>query len=477
MGINELLEDVQIIAIVCNQWGDTGKGKFSDYFASTWADVVARGTGGNNAGHTVVVNGKTRVFHLLPAGIVNDAQGKITVLGNGMVIDLKSLCEELDELDKEGASYRNLIISKDANVIMPHHILFDKARDKSQKAGGVGSTGRGIGPCYTDKIARRGITLGDFFDKNKLGKKIDKQLEFYSSFGLKCDDIILEAEKYFERIKVYVKDSVSEMHKFKREGKKILIEGAQGLLLSIEHGTYPYVTSSDCSINGTAAGVGFSAGDVDLTLGIVKFPFMTRVGAGPFPTEFGGELSEKYCAEEITKKDELKKYGIAFSENNGKLSYNANSENIKEMMNSEDEFVCGIGVRLAAGEYGATTGRPRRTGWADAVAGKYGVGINGQLMILTKVDSISGMKNFKICFGYETPSGASEDFSKDESFLRNAKPIYREYDGYGDISNYKEFSKLPESLKAAIGDFEKFTGGKVAIISVGAERDQTIVVD
>jgi adenylosuccinate synthase len=456
MSFQKLLENVRVLAIVCNQWGDTGKGKFSDYFAESWADVIARGTGGNNAGHTVVVNGKQRIFHLLPAGVVHDSRGKITILGNGMVIDVQDLIKELEDLESEGLTYDNLMISKDAHVVMPWHVSIDKAKNSSQKDGGIGSTGRGIGPCYVDKIARRGITIGDLFDLGLFKKNVEKIKSFYPEQEINTEKTVQEFHELGKEIKTYVKDTVSEMHKFHREGKKILLEGAQGLLLSIEHGTYPFVTSSDCSVNGTASGVGLSAKEVDLCLGIIKFPFMTRVGAGPFPTEFGGEESEKYCAEDGHRRpDEAKNYG----------------NKVLQMINSKNDFEKGIGIRMIAGEYGATTGRPRRTGWTDAVSAKYARGINGPHFILTKVDSLAGADEFKICYSY----GGETEFKKDHSFLKNAKPVYKTYKGYGSICNIREFEKLPESLKEAIADFEDFTGGKVAVVSVGPEREQTIV--
>jgi adenylosuccinate synthase len=246
--------------------------------------------------------------------------------------------------------------------------------------------------------------------------------------------------------------------------------------LSIEHGTYPYVTSSDCSLNGTASGVGLSARMVDLPLGIVKFPFMTRVGAGPFPTEFGGRISEAYCAEDgHTKLDELKQYGIAHQLIGGKVRYDMNDPKIIEMINSKDEFIQGIGIRLAAGEYGATTGRPRRTGWTDGVIAKYAAGINGPIFVLTKADSLSGAKEFKLAYGYEKGDQESDTFSKSEGFLRGVTPQYKSYEGYGDISQVRQYDKFPSSLREAIGDFEEFSGGRVVIVSVGADRDETVV--
>ncbi len=476
MSLDKLLKGVRIVAVICNQWGDTGKGKFSDYFSLHWADVTARGTGGNNAGHTVVVNGKEKIFHLIPAGISNDAEGKITVLGNGMVIDVEVLCHELDELDEEGQTYNHLLISKDANVIMPYHINRDKAKDQSQLKGGIGSTGRGIGPVYTDKVSRKGVVIEDLFDKDRLSRKINEIREVYPEQSINTDKVIELLSLFSKRLKPFVRDTVSQMHRFYRDGKNILLEGAQGLLLSLEHGTYPYVTSSDCSLNGTASGVGLSAKMVDLPLGIVKFPFMTRVGAGPFPTELGGENSEKYCAEDRhTKEDELKKYGISYKKVDNKIVYDRNDSTILDMINSKDEFIQGIGIRMKAGEYGSTTGRPRRIGWTDGVAARYAVGINGPLFILTKPDSLSGINEFKICHGYKDGNKITREFSKSEEFLRSVSPQYKSYEGYGDISEIRTFKELPNGLRNAIDDFEDYTGGKVVIVSVGADREETIV--
>jgi len=474
--LSNLVKDKQIIAIVCNQFGDTGKGKFSDYFASHWADVIARGTGGNNAGHTIVVNGKQKIFHLLPSGITEDKNGKINILGNGMVIDIKALCEELKELEKENITYNNLMISKDAHVIMPWHVSQDRAKNMSQKSGGIGSTGRGIGPCYADKIARRGIKKSDLFDKEILEKKVNKIKQFYPEQNIDFSQVLQELSPCIEKIKPFVKNTIQEIHKLKEQGKKICIEGAQGLFLSIEHGTYPYVTSSDPSLNGTANGVGLNARDIDLTLGLIKFPFMTRVGAGPFPTELGAKESEDHCAQDgITLKAELKKYQIPHEEENGKIKYDPSHKKILEMINSQDSLIQGIGIRLAASEYGATTGRPRRTGWTDAILGKYARRINGPRFILTKVDSLAGAEKFGICYGYKLNNNSFIEYDQDEKFLKQLVPEIKYYPGYKNISQIKDFGSLPEGLKQAIEDFEDFTGGKVAIISVGPEREQTIV--
>ncbi|MBU0760746.1 MAG: adenylosuccinate synthetase [Nanoarchaeota archaeon] len=467
MSLSNLTKDKQIIAIVCNQFGDTGKGKFSDYFAANWADVIARGTGGNNAGHTIILNGKEKILHLLPSGIIQDSKGKINILGNGMVIDIKALCQELEELEKENLTYKNLMISKDAHIIMPWHVSQDRAKNMSQKSGGIGSTGRGIGPCYADKIARRGIKIADLFDEEVLEYKINKIKQFYPEQEIDFQKTLSELKPYIEKIKPFVKNTITEIHKLKEQGKKICLEGAQGLFLSVEHGTYPYVTSSDPSINGTASGVGLNAQDVDLTLGIIKFPFMTRVGAGPFPTELGGKSSEEYCAQ-----------GLEHDEDYEIKTYigNANKqEKTIDLMNSEDEFTQGVGIRLAAGEYGATTKRPRRTGWTDAVLAKYARRINGPHFILTKVDSLAGAKQFGICYGHKLNGNTTTEYDQNGKFLKQITPELKFYDGYSDISQVKDFDSLPEGLKQSIKDFEDFTGGKVEIISVGAGRDETIV--
>lgn len=470
MKLDNLIQNHQTIAIICNQWGDTGKGKLIDYF-SEWADVIARGNGGNNAGHTVIVNGKKKIFHLLPSGIMHD---KINILGNGMVIDLKVLCEELDELKKENISYKKLMISQDANVIMPYHIEEDKRTNESQKNGGIGTTGKGIGPCYSDKIARKGISIGDLFNKDTLVGKIKKASEFYPNVNI--DKIVEELEPYKEKIEPFVKNTISKMHKLLKNNKKILIEGAQGLLLSIEFGTYPYCTSSECSINGVAFGVGISAKAIDLPIGVVKFPYMTRVGAGPFPTELGKD-SEKYCAKGLEHdiKFELKKYEIPFDEENNDIKYDHKHPNIIELMNSDNPFLQGIGIRLAGEEYGATTGRPRRIGWTDATAARYAVNINGPNLFLTKVDVLSGANTFKICYEYEDKRCNLLEFSRDCELLEQINILYRVYGGYNEISDIRTYDELPLNLKNSFEDFEKFSGGKIIGVSVGAERDQIII--
>jgi adenylosuccinate synthase len=479
--ITALLNDVQSVAVVCNQWGDTGKGKFSDIFAE-WGDVIARGTGGANAGHTTVVGDEKRIFHLIPAGIIYDAAGKINILGNGMVLDLKILSYELDELDRSGLPYENLMISLDAHVTLPYHISLDKQKNTSQKGGGIGSTGRGIGPTYADKISRGGVMVRDLFDRDALAKKVKALSKSYKeSHGIiiKPDDAISELATYSRWAKPFARDTISEMHRFMTEGKRIVLEGAQGLLLSIEHGTYPYVTSSDCSINGTASGVGLSAKMIDKVFGIVKFPYMTRVGAGPFPSELGGEASEKHCAAGLEHDviHELQDAKVPFTQKdgNGFPKYNHGHRAIKRLINSKDPFLQGVGIRLAGEEYGATTGRPRRTGWTDLVALKYAVGINGPDVILTKADVLEGADKFSVCEGYNV-DGRNQGFTRDSNTLSRCRPDLITFNGFNDkLSDLTRFDELPSGLKYSIKLAEERARCRVCVISTGPERSQYIV--
>jgi adenylosuccinate synthase len=474
MPIAGIVKDAQTVAIVCNQWGDTGKGKFADFFAAHWADVIARGTGGNNAGHTVVVNDTQRIFHLLPTGIIHDGSGKVNILGNGMVIDIEVLCREMDEVRNEGMPHDNLMIAEEAHVIMPYHIGRDKSKFASLTEGGIGSTGRGIGPCYTDRVARRGIFIKDLFDKQVLRKKIKRVAEYYPEIHVDADNIISGMQPFIDKIRPYVRDTITEIQKFKSQGKKILLEGAQGLLLSIDYGTYPYVTSSDCSINGTAQGTGLSPRDIDLTLGVVKFPYMTRVGGGPFPTELGGTASEQYCAQGLEHDNsyELKKAGVPFEENGGRIRYDNKHPNIIKMMNSGDPFEQGVGIRLSGAEYGATTARPRRVGWTDLMALKYAVRTNGRDVVLTKVDVLQGAREIKLCDGYE----GIGPYRPNADLLCHAEPHYKSFPGFeDDLRALSDRAELPKGLEESIAFMEDFTGARVRLISTGPDRKQTIV--
>lgn len=468
MNIERLVgEDAQIAGVLCLQFGDSGKGKISDLLMRTWGDVNARGTGGANAGHTVYVKGKRRVFHLLPVGITYDREGKITMLGQGMVIDPFELWKEMNDVTASGGSYTNLQISQDAHVVMPYHLEMDKG-NKTQTNGGIGSTGRGIGPAYADKIARFGVTMRDLTDKDTLVRRLRHIKEASPERNIDVDQITTSMYEVARHLAPFMRDTSSELRKLLERGKKVVLEGAQGTLLSVEHGTYPYVTSSDCTLNGTASGVGLSARKVDSVLGICKFPFMSRVGGGPFPTEFGGAESAAYCAREV----------------NGKAAHTRECEaahyagRVDELLNSSDPFLKGIGVRMAADEYGATTGRPRRVGWVDAFSARYATWINSvDKLVLTKVDALEGINSIQICTAYENASGLPLDFPRSPAELACAQPVYgMKYPGPFACRGIRDYSNLPEGLRTAIEHFRWCVGAPVGAISTGPEAEDTIVL-
>lgn len=456
-----VVDKVKVAAVVCNQWGDTGKGKFVDLF-SHWADIIARGTGGNNAGHTIVLNGKKYIFHLIPSGILKDSEGKINVMGSGMVVNLKTVIEELDALEKNGCSYNGLRISQRANLILPYHQMLDGAQSGMQK-GSIGTTGRGIGPAYADKVARFGVLLGDLNDRDGFIKKLKRAADYHSPLEIDLDQIVERQLNFYQRIKYFVCDTDSLVRRAVSDEKRVLLEGAQGLLLSIEYGTHPYVTSSDTSRIGLAQGVGLLPEDIDLTLGIVKFPFMTRVGNGPFPTEYGEKQSEEYCAED-----------------NG----NAHQRPVEErdyshlglLINDSDEFRKGIGIRLKANEYGATTQRPRRVGRTDLVALSYALNINGPNVILTKPDCVTGMETVELGVGYEDESGGVITKIQHGSEIQyGLKGVYNRFDGWTEyLASCRTRSDLPGNFLNIVDYLERETGANVKLISVGPEAEQTV---
>lgn len=492
-----ILDNKQVIAVVCNQWGDTGKGKFVDYFAD-WADVIARGTGGANAGHTITVNDKVFIFHLIPSGILYDTQGKINIIGRGVVLDPFVLIEELDILKKEGINVKNLRISHEAPLILPHHLLIDRYTDSVQK---LGTTGRGIGICYGDYVMRQGLFVNDMQNpdafKEKLSKYIASKQHILAAMDKEIAKKILSHEHllngtlwdekelinpkkvielytkdYAKRVGPYVTNTSRLLKNMHAQGKHILLEGAQGTLLSIDYGTTRYQTSSDATIEGLTKGVGLKEQQVDYIFGITKSFYMTRVGNGPFPTEFGGKKSETYCIEGHTKQEEKEKY----------------ENKIPALLASKDEFLKGIGIRLIANEYGATTGRTRRCGWLDLVALKYSMEINGKHLTLTKVDVLTGIPKIRLCIGYTykgkkmnyegktlRPGQKLDTFPRFSDILYSCTPTYKEFDGWKeDISGIKTYEKLPHQIKTIVEYMEKFTGGTVDVISVGPDRKETI---
>ncbi len=337
------------------------------------------------------------------------------------------------------------------------------------------------------------------YDEDRLKAKLETLTEeLYPGFDINIDEVIAELNPFAERIKPFVRDTIAEMHRFYREGKKILIEGAQGLLLSIEFGTVPYATSSDCSLNGTASGVGLSAKLVDLPLGIVKFPYKTRVGNGPFPSEYGGLVSEEYCAAGLEHDMfyEVKEYlgmdlnlgeirrlqkagdtlALAVHEKSVVEYIKANREKVVELINSDDPFIRGVGIRIAGAEYGATTKRPRRTGMTDLVALKRAMLHNGPNIVLTKPDVFKGAKEFELVDGYEL-DGSDIEFTRDCEKLRRVQVRTKRFAGFNDdLASLTDYRDAPAGIKEAIDYIEEFTGGRVRIMSTGAEQSETIII-
>ncbi len=413
------------IAIIGTQWGDEGKGKIVDIL-SEQADAVVRFQGGNNAGHTLVINNIKTILHLIPSGIFND--NTVCVIGNGVVIDPKVLIEELETLKKAGVnvSRETLKISSNAHIIMPYHISVDLLREKKK----IGTTGRGIGPAYEDKIARKGIRFSDLIEPDMLKEKIydiieEKNLiiKFYNGEALDPAKIYSEFEAYGKALKEFCCDSHILLNSMIEQGKNILFEGAQGVLLDIDHGTYPYVTSSNTTSGNIFSGSGVGYNSLDKLIGIVK-AYTTRVGEGPFPTEL------------------------------------------------HDSF--GDMLRDKGGEYGSTTGRPRRCGWLDMVALKYAINLTGiDTLALTKLDVLDGFNEIKICTSYRINGKEVDSFTNNINLLNNVNPVYETLEGWSgvDYKNVKNLEELPEAAQNYIALIEKLSGVSVSIVSVGPERD------
>ncbi len=420
-----------VTVVVGTQWGDEGKGKVIDYFARD-VDVIARYQGGANAGHTVIINGKKFIFHLIPSGILY--RDKICVIGNGVVVDPVSLFEEISFLEKNGIKVDGrLFISENAHITMPYHKLLDQIEDKFRGKGKLGTTGRGIGTTYADKYNRIGIRAVDFLDDDVFYEKLKIALElknylfreYYKEKILNADRIYKEYKPVREKMKKYVINSVLFINEMIDKGKKILAEGAQGTFLDIDFGTYPYVTASNPISGGVCTGLGIPPTKIDKVIGVVK-AYTTRVGKGPFPTEIKDFLGEK--------------------------------------------------LRRLGNEYGATTGRPRRCGWFDSVIVKFAKTVNGlDEVIITKLDVLSGIEKLKIGVAYKYKGKIYNDYPLNTNVFSNCEVIYEEMDGWNeDISNIKEYEKLPKNTKKYLERIKELTGVKISGISVGSEREQMI---
>lgn len=496
MTLERLLHDVKTLAIVCNQWGDTGKGKFVDYFAKEWADIIARGTGGANAGHTIVVNGRQLILHLIPSGIQHDRDGKINMIGSGVAFDPRAAIKELEALQQADITYNRLMIAHDAKLVLPQHLLIERLKEFLAGRNKIGTTGRGIGEVYGDYVLRIGLTVNDMLNPDIFRAKLERNLQAKGPFLKSFDRDNLEAMMqlpqmgsgaFFDRERILNRNAIIETYlgygrtldgfihdtkAFLRERlgrSRILLEGAQGHLLSIDYGAHPYVTSSDCSIQGLARGVGLKESEVDKVLGIVKAFYMTRVGEGAFPTELGGEQSAAWCAAHKREEEQAQFSDVS--------------------VNDADPFRQGIAIRRAGNEYGATTGRPRRVGWLDLPLLQAATAVNGSEVILTKVDVLDGCGEIKVCtqHAYKGPQirrGQQHVFDwwllnralMEEDILRHCEPCYQTFPGWmSDISGCRTYEALPAPLRHIIEYVESTASVRVRMISVGPERGQTIV--
>ncbi|MEU3272388.1 adenylosuccinate synthase [Saccharomonospora sp. NPDC006951] len=420
------------IVLIGAQWGDEGKGKATDLLGDR-VQWVVRYQGGNNAGHTVVLpDGQDFALHLIPSGILTP--GVTNVIGNGVVVDPGVLLDELSGIEERGVDTERLLISADAHLIMPYHVAIDKVTERYLGAKRIGTTGRGIGPCYQDKVARVGVRVQDLLDEKILRQKVEAALEFknqvlvkvYNRKALDPDEVTDTVLEQGERFAHRIADTRLLLNKALEAGETVLLEGSQGTLLDVDHGTYPFVTSSNPTSGGASVGSGIGPGRITTVLGILK-AYTTRVGSGPFPTELHDEAGEN--------------------------------------------------LRKAGGEFGVTTGRSRRTGWFDAVIGRYAVRVNGITdYFLTKLDVLSGLERVPVCVGYEVDGFRTDDMPMTQTDVHHAVPIYEELPGWWeDISQCRTFEELPANARAYVERIEELVGARVSAIGVGPGREQTIV--
>ncbi|MCD0443550.1 adenylosuccinate synthase [Glycomyces sp. A-F 0318] len=420
------------IAVVGTQWGDEGKGKVTDLLGAEM-DYVVRYQGGNNAGHTVVTpDGTKYAIHLVPVGILTP--GVVPVIANGVVVDPKFLISELDELTAGGVDVSNLKLSADAHLIMPHHRALDRVVERYLGGARIGTTGRGIGPAYADKVARQGIRVQDLLDPKILSIKLEQILreknqilvKVYNRKAIDPAAVVEEYLAYAERLKPYIADTRLLLNRALDAGKNVLLEGAQATMLDVDHGTYPFVTSSNPTTGGACVGTGIAPNKITTSIGIIK-AYTTRVGSGPFPTELFDEFGEFL----------LKK----------------------------------------GGEYGVTTGRRRRCGWFDAVLGRYAVRVNGITdLFVTKLDVLSELERVPICVAYEVDGERVEEMPMTQTDVHHAKPVYEYHDGwFEDISHCRKFDELPLNAQRYIERLEELCGAQVSVVGVGPGREENII--
>lgn len=418
--------------VLGTQWGDEGKGKIVDYLAQK-ADVVIRSQGGNNAGHTVVADGQSFALRLLPSGILFSE--KTCIIGNGVVVNPEVLLEELDGMVKKGVTISKLEVSTRAHVIMPYHIRIDEEDEKLRGDDKIGTTKNGIGPCYADKINRVGIRIGDLMDRDVFYQKLKTNLElknrlfatYYNCEGFEFEEIFTKYTALAERIRPYVKDTEYSANQYIKEGKKVLFEGAQATMLDLDHGTYPFVTSSNPTAGGACVGSGVGPRMMSNIIGVVK-AYTTRVGAGPFPAEQSNKIGEY--------------------------------------------------LRETGHEFGTVTGRSRRCGWFDSVVVRYAAMLNSlDYLAITRVDILDGLDTINICKGYMYKGIELKEYPESLNILQDVEPVYEELPGWKtDISGCKSYDELPENARYYVERISQLVGVPLGIVSVGPDRSQTIVL-
>lgn len=429
------------VVVIGTQWGDEGKGKVVDWLTDH-AQAVVRFQGGHNAGHTLIIGGKKTILRLIPSGIMHPQV--ICYIGNGVVLSPEALFKEIGELEAAGLDVKSrLKISEAATLILPYHVAIDHAREKKRGSDKIGTTGRGIGPAYEDKVARRALRVQDFFYPDQFAAKLKENLDYhnfaltqyYKVEALDFKKVLDEAMSYAERIKSMVVDVSSALYAAEQAGQNLLFEGAQGTLLDIDHGTYPFVTSSNCVAGNAAAGSGVGPGSLHYILGITK-AYCTRVGAGPFP-------SELYDHENPAKQDP-------------------------------------VGIRLAevGKEFGSVTGRPRRTGWLDAAALKRSIQINGLTgLCITKLDVLDGIKTIRLCVGYKLDGKTLDVLPRGAEAVARCEPIYEDFAGWSDSTvGITDWNKLPKTAQDYLKRVQEICGKPIAMVSTGPERDETILL-
>ncbi|MFS0646046.1 adenylosuccinate synthase [Siminovitchia sp. 179-K 8D1 HS] len=420
------------VVVVGTQWGDEGKGKITDFLSEN-AEVIARYQGGNNAGHTIQFNNVTYKLHLIPSGIFY--KDKISVIGNGMVVDPKALVKELEYLHGHGVSTENLRISNRAHVILPYHLKIDEVEEERKGANKIGTTKKGIGPAYMDKAARVGIRIADLLDREVFEEKLTRNLaeknrlleRFYETEGFKLEDILDEYYEYGQQFKDYVCDTSVVLNDALDEGKRVLFEGAQGVMLDIDQGTYPFVTSSNPVAGGVTIGSGVGPTKIDHVVGVCK-AYTSRVGDGPFPTELKDEIGEQ--------------------------------------------------IREVGREYGTTTGRPRRVGWFDSVVVRHARRVSGLTdLSLNSIDVLTGIDTLKICTAYDYKGTLIKEYPANLNILKDCKPVYEELPGWTeDITGCKTLDELPANARHYLERVSQLTGVTLSVFSVGPDRSQTNVV-